>query len=178
VQIGPVAAWRFYRQTAPRVVRRLAQSGAWTCWLALTPDRAARAHAGPWPATCPRLPQGGGNLGRRMARAIRRLPPGPVVIVGSDIPDVAHADVVAAFRALGGHDAVFGPARDGGYWLVGVRRKALAERLFRNVRWSTGHAFADTLANLGPGQRAARLRVLEDVDDAGSYRRWQAGAGR
>jgi rSAM/selenodomain-associated transferase 1 len=175
-EIGTVAAWRFYRLAAPSLVRRLAGGGAWTCWLALSPDAAARAGTGPWPAGCARLPQGTGDLGRRMARVIRRLPPGPAVLVGTDIPAMRRTDIAAAFRALGTHDVVVGPARDGGYWLVGVRRRSLAERLFRGVRWSTAHALADTLANLDARHRVARLRVLEDVDDLVSFERWRHGA--
>jgi len=54
-----------------------------------------------------------------MAKACRAFPRGNVAIIGSDIPDANAADLRAAFRALGRHDAVFGPAEDGGYgwWL-------------------------------------------------------------
>ena len=61
-----------------------------------------------------------------MDAACRRFRRGNVAIIGSDIPDANAADLRAAFRALGRHDAVFGPAEDGGYWLValGPRRPA------------------------------------------------------
>ena len=99
-----------------------------------------------------------------MARACRRFRRGNVAIIGSDIPDANAADPRAAFRALGRHDAVFGPAEDGGYWLValGARRPA---QPFVNARWSTGHALADTLRNFR-GFRVARVRMLRDVDTA------------
>jgi glycosyltransferase A (GT-A) superfamily protein (DUF2064 family) len=47
------------------------------------------------------LPQGRGDLGRRMVAVARKLPPGPVVIIGTDIPDIAANDVARAFRELG-----------------------------------------------------------------------------
>ncbi|WP_425283593.1 DUF2064 domain-containing protein [Methyloceanibacter stevinii] len=50
------------------------------------------------------------------------MPPGPVVLVGSDIPRISRAHIAEAFRLLGNADAVFGPAQDGGYWLVGFKR--------------------------------------------------------
>jgi hypothetical protein len=100
-----------------------------------------------------------------MGRALRSLPPGPAVIVGTDVPDISAAHLAAAFRALGRHDAVFGPAGDGGYWLVGLKRSPRIAEIFANVRWSTEHALADTLANLPPGFRVALLDTLNDVDN-------------
>ncbi len=162
--VGDLAAWRFYRMTAGRLLRELSADPRWRTWLALTPDRAARVRRGPWPATCARLPQGQGDLGARMGRLLRTLPPGPVVIVGSDIPDLRPVHVARAFRMLGAHDWVFGPAGDGGYWLIGARRRrAPPRRTFAGVRWSSAHALADTLANL-KGARVGFLEELADVD--------------
>ena len=86
------------------------------------------------------------------------------VLVGSDIPGLGPADIAAAFHALGRADAVFGPAEDGGYWLVGLGPRR-PERPFAAVRWSTRHALADTLANFR-GRRLALLRRLRDGDTA------------
>jgi uncharacterized protein len=169
--IGALAALRFHRETSARLLRRLGRDRRWRCLLAVTPDRDAR---GRWLAGLPRRGQGGGDLGRRMARIFEELPPGPVVIVGSDIPDLAPRHVAAAFRALGKCEAVFGPAEDGGYWLVGMRRRPrLSRGLFEGVRWSTRFALADTLESLPRSMSLAVLETLEDVDDAASYRRWR-----
>lgn len=167
--IGAVEAARFQRTALGRTVRRLARDGRWETWLAAT--------GGPynWPAGVRRMPQPAGDLGERMDRTIRGFAPGPVVVVGSDIPDIAPTHVAAAFRALGRHDAVFGPADDGGYWLVGLRRRPSQPDLFRPVRWSTRHALADTVANLGDRYDHALLETLTDVDDAASLARWRAG---
>ena len=109
-----------------------------------------------------------------MRRPPKGLPPGPVVVIGSDIPDIGSHHIRQAFRVLGRHQFVFGPARDGGYWLVGARRRPVEPSdIFQEVRWSTEHALADTLANLRPGQAGPLLPVLEDVDDAESWRRWR-----
>jgi len=102
------------------------------------------------------------------------LPPGPAVIVGTDIPDLSAAHVSRAFRALGDHDAVFGPAADGGYWLVGLRRSPRVPDAFSSVRWSTEHALSDTLANL-VGLKVAFVETLDDVDDGASLARWRQG---
>ena len=105
-----------------------------------------------------------GDLGDRMGRMLRSAPAGPVCVIGADIPGVTAARVADAFCALGSHDAVFGPAPDGGYWLVGLKRaRPVPPRLFENVRWSTEHALADTVATL-PDHRIAQVATLRDVD--------------
>jgi uncharacterized protein len=169
--IGALAALRFYRETSTRLLRALARDRRWRLELWVTPDRAARAR---WPVAAPRRGQGGGDLGRRMARVFALLPPGPAVIVGSDIPALRPAHILAAFRALDRAEAAFGPAADGGYWLVGLRRRPRVPRaLFEGVRWSSPQALADTLAGLPRGMSVALLETLADVDDAADYARWR-----
>ncbi len=170
--IGDLAAWRFYRDNAAGLLRRLGRDRRWRTWLAITPDRAAGAK-GAWPAGIDCFPQGPGDLGRRMARSLRILPPGPVVIIGSDVPAIAPDHVAQAFAALGRCDAVFGPAPDGGYWLAGFRRRPPGFDPFRNVRWSSPHALADTLANLDRRWEVRLLDHLEDIDDGAAYARWR-----
>ena len=174
--IGTIEALRSYRVLLEATVRRLASDRRWTTWLAVTPDGAARRLAawacgvGPVAVT----PQGPGGLGERMQRLMDRLPPGPVIILGSDIPGLGKPDIAAAFRALGPSDAVFGPAEDGGYWLVGQRRLPQVPRLFDAVRWSSADTLADTLANL-KGRKIVHLRKIADIDDEADYLRWRRG---
>lgn len=171
-EIGALAALRFHRDTLNRLLRRVAGDPRWRLWLAVTPDRAV--HAPVWSHGARVIAQGGGDLGRRMARPLHRLPPGPVVIVGSDIPDADTPRIAAAFRALGRAAFVFGPAEDGGYWLVGAaRRRAVPRSLFRGVRWSGPHALADSLAGVPRGAAVAFVDTLADVDDAADWRRYR-----
>jgi rSAM/selenodomain-associated transferase 1 len=171
--LGWVAATAFCRRTTAEVLRRLGSDPRWRCLLAVTPDRDSQARF--WPGRFGRLKQGPGDLGARMERPMRRLPKGPVVIVGTDIPDLDRRHVAAAFKGLGSHDAVLGPAGDGGYWLVGLRRRPMVPPLFRRVRWSSEHALADTLAGLPEGFRVSFLETLEDVDDGASWSRHYSG---
>jgi rSAM/selenodomain-associated transferase 1 len=164
-EVGPVAALRFHRGTTERLVRDLGADKRWIVWLAVTPGPPFRGLPGR------RVDQGRGDLGERMRRPMRRLPPGPVVIVGSDIPGITRRHVADAFRALAESALVFGPAADGGYWLVGARRRPSVPDLFRGVRWSTEHALADTLSPVKKRFSVALLDELEDVDDAASLRR-------
>ncbi len=170
-ELGDLAAWRFYRTTAGRLLRELSADPRWQTWLALTPDRAARVGRGLWPGRHALIAQGPSGLGARMGRLLRTLPPGPAVIVGSDIPDLRPVHVARAFRLLGDCDWVFGPAGDGGYWLIGARRRRAAPRAtFAKVRWSSAHALADTLANL-KGARIGFLEALADVDTSADLAR-------
>ena len=168
-EVGQVAAWRFHRLATAGVLRRLAADTRWTTWLAVTPDRWSVYPKSLWPEALQSrvriVPQGGGDLGARMGRAFENLPPGPAVIVGTDIPDITPGHVWTAFRALGSADAVVGPADDGGYWLIGLARRRAVRPPFAGVRWGGEHALADTLANLA-GRRVARLERLADVDTA------------
>jgi uncharacterized protein len=157
------AAWWFRHQTAA-LLRRL-EDPRWQLVLAVAPDREG-LESRVWPAHLPRVPQGRGDLGARMARLLRAGPPGPVCIVGGDIPGITPAHVWRAFRTLGDHDAVFGPAPDGGYWLVGLRRTGrIPPGLLRGVAWSTEQALAESIDSLG-GLRVARVDTLADVDTA------------
>jgi len=172
--IGTVAAWRFYRLTAGRLLHRVAGDPRWDTWLAVTPDAARRAPRSLWPGPARLVGQGRGDLGARMGRLLTTLPPGPAVIVGTDIPALGPDQVARAFRELGSADWVFGPAEDGGYWLIGARRRPALRLPFAKVRWSTRHALADTLANLR-GERLAFLEVLRDVDDGADLARCRPG---
>ncbi len=167
-EIGDIAALGFERLMLARLMRRLAHDPRWDTRLVLTPDAACHRDRG-WRIA--RIPQGRGELGERMRRAMAAAPCGPVVLIGADIPAVTRVHVAAAFRLLGENDLVFGPAADGGFWLVGARRRPRLPALFARVRWSSPHTLADTLAGLPRGVRVGFAAVLDDVDDAESYRR-------
>lgn len=159
------AAW-WFRHQVTRLVRNVGQDPRWHTCLAIAPDIAVSTRM--LPAGPSRVSQGPGNLGDRMGRITRSMPPGPVIIIGGDIPGIRPKHIATAFQMLGRHDAVLGPATDGGYWLIGMKRggRAIPARLFRDVRWSTQHAMADTLATL-EGMSIGTAATLSDVDTPG-----------
>lgn len=169
-EIGTVAAAWWLRHQLARLVRRVGRDPRWRTVLAVGPDGAV--HASHWPRGPARMPQGGGDLGRRMARVLAGVPRAPAILVGADIPGIRPHHLARAFALLGRHEAVLGPAEDGGYWLVGFRRGALAARpgAFAGVRWSSRHALADTVASLAPLGVALADR-LADVDGAADLAR-------
>jgi len=175
--LGPGVAWMAYRAMTRDVLSGPARSPLWRTRVAVAPARLAANSWGSFGITV--VGQQGHDLGERMAHALRRYSGrGPVVLVGSDIPSMKRGHIRAAFDLLRGHDVVFGPASDGGYWLVGVRQcfpnVALAH-LFDDVRWSSEHALADTLRNVRPGMRVAIAETLGDVDTAEDLAAWRAG---
>ena len=169
-EIGEGEALRFYRSCLSHSLMRLASDPRWLTLLAVAPDREVASTVLPSRPRVQCVPQGTGDLGERMQHLFELLPPGPVILVGSDIPAIAPGLIAEAFALLKRSDAVFGKARDGGYWLVGLKRSPRLLSPFRHVRWSSPHALADTLANLD-GRRIAFVTILSDVDTEEDFRR-------
>ena len=121
-------------------------------------------------------PQGDGDLGARLRRAVDEafeVGQSRVVVVGTDCPALSGADVREAFEALATADVVLGPAEDGGYWLVGVRAGAAAAVVFEGIPWSTPLVFEETCRRVREaGLSVHTLRRLGDVDTLEDWRRW------
>jgi hypothetical protein len=161
-EIGDRAALHFHASTLMALLRDLKADGRFDVVLAITPCR-ARLRV---PHGIRTIPQGHGDLGERMSRALGRFK--RVALLGCDIPKANAADVHDSFRMLGVADAVFGPTPDGGYWLIALGPRRPAD-LFGLARWSTEHALADTLRQFRR-HRVGFIRLLHDVDTAPDYR--------
>jgi rSAM/selenodomain-associated transferase 2/rSAM/selenodomain-associated transferase 1 len=124
------------------------------------------------------LEQGEGDLGRRMELAfsgsfqegMRR-----VVVIGTDCPGIQPFHLMGAFRSLEHRDAVIGPANDGGYYLVGLRRPA--PELFQGIPWGTEEVLESTLdVAQARGIRVELLDRLDDVDRPADIPVWEREA--
>lgn len=119
------------------------------------------------------VPQGAGDLGERMHRALKlMLGEGcdAVALIGSDTPDLPVDLLADAFAVLQEAAAVVAPARDGGYVLIGERRHV--PELFRDIPWSTADVLMTTRRRAA--EAAVDLREIgcwEDIDDIDSLRR-------
>jgi rSAM/selenodomain-associated transferase 1 len=116
--------------------------------------------------------QTGGDIGVRMAHAfddaLRRH--AGVVLIGADAVSLQPADLCAAGVALRSHDAVFAPAQDGGYLLVGLRVRQPA--LFEGVAWGSAGVWPQTLARIEQlGLHTQTLVPGYDLDRPDDYRR-------
>lgn len=164
--IGQAAAVAFYAQSLESVLA-LSRCDSWQCEVQVAdqPDaehpafQNVNAHV-----------QHGSTLGQRMHHALAAMPSHDRVLIGSDIPGIRSRHIDSAFAALQRADYVFGPATDGGFWLVGCRRGVQpSSSVMANVRWSSEHALKDTLASLPAEASVTEIDTLTDVDDAASY---------
>jgi rSAM/selenodomain-associated transferase 1 len=122
-------------------------------------------------------PQESGDLGQRLARAFAHhfaQGAATVLILGSDCPYVERSDLTAATAALQAADVVIGPARDGGYWLIGLKEPH--PELFQGVRWSSESVLDETRRRASEaGLHVELLRLLEDVDTLDAWERFEKG---
>ena len=108
--------------------------------------------------------QRGDDLGERMKRAFQEgFGSGyeKIIIIGSDMYDLSQTDLETAFTKLDTHDFVVGPAEDGGYYLLGMRK--LKEQLFSDKKWGNDTVLQDTLNDL-KGESYVLLQSRNDVD--------------
>lgn len=144
------------------LARRLAIAGA---------GQRAAARAGLGPVVV----QGRGGLGLLMQRQVLRAfrdGYGQVILIGSDLPQLAVADLQQAFAALDRSPLVLGPAADGGYWLLGLSQPT--SRLFAGIDWGTDAVLRQTLAVAsGLGLAVALLPQRHDLDRPGDLVRWR-----
>jgi len=155
----------FYRVAQEETITRLA-AGPWEVTLVFTGDECYFRDRFP---QLPRLAQGEGDLGQRLARAFSVLQRSaiPAVMIGSDSPDLPLSLVESAFAALAEVDAVVAPATDGGYVLIGGRRPM--PQLFAGIPWSSAEVLACTRRRAVESGLAWReLTEWVDVDDYSS----------
>ncbi|OPY68788.1 MAG: 2-phospho-L-lactate guanylyltransferase [Syntrophorhabdaceae bacterium PtaU1.Bin034] len=117
--------------------------------------------------TC--VPQEGGDLGERMLAAFRKAFVGcsRAVLVGSDCPDLPPGLLHEAFNGLKTHDAVIGPAGDGGYYLIGFNSAGFLEAPFGGIEWGGPKVFEDTVAILR--ENGVDVRMLPPWNDIDEY---------
>lgn len=142
----------------------------------VTPDAAATGGEPLLQPSWCRKPQGDGNLGERLERAVQAAfatEPTPVVLIGCDCPELTHDDLIEAGRLLATRDVVFGPATDGGYWLIGLKRPE--PELFRGISWGTSRVLDQSLDIAQRlGLNWGLLRELDDIDTEADWQAWQA----
>ncbi len=166
--LGDASALALHLAMGRRSVRALTvPPRAWTAEVCVTPDDGRSLDAvRRWLPEAHRVsPQGAGDLGTRMGRsALRAFAEGysRVVLVGTDCLAVDSPSVTEALRALDSHDAVLGPALDGGYWLLGLSRFV---PIFDGVPWGSA-TVAETTRSLlrAHGASWAELPIARDLD--------------
>ncbi|MGH3439582.1 MAG: TIGR04282 family arsenosugar biosynthesis glycosyltransferase [Sciscionella sp.] len=167
--LGPAGCARLQRlliRHAVAVARELAPEDT---WVAFDPPSDRERLAALLPAGVGLLPQRGADLGERLAaasEALLRRRPGPALVIGTDIPTLnAELLAKAAIELTGGRDVVFGPALDGGYYLVGLTRQLPDLFALPPHLWGGQTVLAASLAAAArAGLDVSLLPALRDLD--------------
>jgi rSAM/selenodomain-associated transferase 1 len=165
--IGPTHAQRLCRAMAAQIFRRVTDP-RWDTSLYVAPARAVGTVPA-WDGLAQR-PQPNGSLSPRLAEIFSGAKR-PVLVIGTDCPQMRAQDIADALDALRAAPFVFGPASDGGFWLMGAVAP-LKPDVFDGVRWSSEHTLSDLEAKLKSS--VVKLRTLTDVDDASGLAAWKA----
>jgi len=166
--IGASHAQRLNRAMTAQVLRNVTDP-RWNTTLYVAPARAIGTVPA-WDGFAQR-PQPTGSLSPRLAEVFSGLKR-PVLVIGTDCPQIKASDIAGALHALRKAPFVFGPASDGGFWLMGAAAP-LRPGVFDGVRWSSAQTLSDLEARLQG--RVAKLRTLTDVDDADGLAVWRKG---
>jgi uncharacterized protein len=166
--LGAAGAAEFHDRLARHTMQRARDfcNAAAGVQLVVRLDGGSEEEGRAWLGECDVRPQGAGDLGARIERAFQvAFHEGAqrVVVVGTDCPELIAADYAAAFSALATTPLVYGPACDGGYYLVGLAE--MHSPLFRSIPWSGSTVLKESLAVAeGLGLGVELLRTLPDVD--------------
>ncbi|GAQ90571.1 hypothetical protein KFL_006570060 [Klebsormidium nitens] len=186
--IGPEAAASFYKAMAEQIVVESAKCNTNIVRYLFHSEPNDREGVQEWMAALGqkdtlklRVQSTKGDVGGRMRDAFEEVfktGVDQVVLIGTDIPDLTADVMERAFKALETADVVLGPAADGGYYLIGLKR--LHEVLFEGIPWSSSETRAATIAAAErAGLRVApssSLPTLADIDTLDDLENWYTSA--
>lgn len=125
--------------------------------------------------------QKGNDLGSRMRHAISEsFEEGfkKVILIGSDVPHIKNDVIEAGFLSLEKKNSVIGPAKDGGYYLIGFNKESFFEDAFKDIEWGQNTVYDKTLKKLDKVGYAV-LDLMGDIDyleDLMEFYRTECGA--
>ncbi|MGZ0709386.1 TIGR04282 family arsenosugar biosynthesis glycosyltransferase [Coraliomargarita sp. W4R53] len=164
--VGPEHALHVYRTLVERQ------------WTAVSPTSKVEVHFAPhdaihemqdWlGASTSYYPQSEGELGARLEHSVQcafERGARSVTCIGGDCPQLQQSHIEQANRLLEtGHDVVFGPSEDGGYYLIAL--KSPVSELFQDIPWSTGHTLKASLEKAKDLKlKVGLLETLYDIDE-------------
>jgi|LauGreDrversion4_1035100.scaffolds.fasta_scaffold206950_1 hypothetical protein len=169
--LGVVETWRFYRGLSRALLFKLTDP-RWRLVVRMAGGQRAMPD---WPQGVRVEPQGRGDLGRKLQQALRDHSRAEVAVIGTDAPEMTRALIAQGFGLARRRGVAFGPATDGGFWLLALSsRRARTVRLDWGIRWSHPMTLSDTEAALGGlSGRVASLSDIDDLSDLMAWRRCQ-----
>lgn len=164
--LDPERAADLHRRLTERTVARLRASH---CPVSIAFTGGTEAEFASWLGTgLDFIEQVDGDLSARLLACLGQA---PVIFFGADTPDLDHDHIAAAISGLMTHDVVIGPAEDGGYYLIGLRRPI--PELFTTMPWSSDQVLPETLRRLATmGIAPQLLPMLADCDRPEDLQRW------
>ncbi len=172
-QIGYDVAAGFYRLFLEQTLALSKKLNAVDVFLAVEPEERIKDFLKLMPTENEVFPQCGESLGQRLISAFEQVlskQAGKVIALGSDSPTLPGSYVAEAFERLDHHDVVLGPADDGGYYLIGIKKAR--EALFQDIDWSTDSVLKTTIQRVMKlGLNYSLLDSWYDVDALDSLRR-------
>lgn len=176
-RIGMEKAAEIYKKLAETTVKNC-KSDKYALFLAIEPFE-MRLEFEKWLGKYDFIPQKGSDLGERMKSAMEYAFKGgfqKCVIAGSDIPLLNKDIIENGLAELDSSDAVFGKAKDGGYYLVGMSAESKEYSIFTNMIWSTDSVLEISLKRLGDaGKSCQLLQTLADIDTEEDLKSFGAG---
>jgi rSAM/selenodomain-associated transferase 1 len=162
--LGGEGALQAYRRLLKTVASRIDRiEGGTVCFSPAGSEQELRPY---FPAHWSFWEQKGADLGERLRHALAASlgrGAGRIAVIGTDCPYLDSADIEQAWESLEFHDLVLGPANDGGYWLIGLKK--LYPELFTEISWGTERVLDQTVAKAsGLDLKVRLLRNLPDVD--------------
>lgn len=165
--VGAEGAAKVHRQLAGRTAELLRQSDAPTT-IAITGAETSQFAEWMGDEGLRFVPQAEGGLTERLLPFVAKA---PVILFGADTPDLDEDHVRSAIEGLKTHEAVIGPAEDGGYYLIGISRPL--PELFVDMPWSTDEVLPETLRRLAAlNIEPLLLETLADCDRPEDLARW------
>jgi rSAM/selenodomain-associated transferase 1 len=165
-QIGADASLALYRAMGSDMLAKISKPDSWDTTVFFSPSENGHLVRDWLGSDYNYSPQRGDNLGERMHNALKDildLGHRKALLTGSDIPELSTDIIGRAFSMLDSFDVVLGPAADGGYYLVGMKRPR--RDMFLGIEWSGGTVYPDTCQKLsGMGLSYASLDTLCDID--------------
>jgi rSAM/selenodomain-associated transferase 1 len=114
--------------------------------------------------------QANGSLTEKLSDVFEKVD-SPTIVIGSDLPDLNQDDILQAFESLKKNDCVIGPAKDGGYYLIGMKKYY---EVFDGIDWSTEKVFEQTMKQLLEKKaKVVLLETKEDIDTGEEYKRFK-----
>ncbi|MFT7615736.1 MAG: rSAM/selenodomain-associated transferase 1 [Candidatus Woesearchaeota archaeon] len=167
--IGSEAAKNIYVTFLKQLIHTHNNATEYTFTVSLSPEDKRSLFESEY--SCQTVSQPGEELGEKQNLTLKSHTAQyeQVIIIGSDLPTLSQQDITSTQLALQKTDLVIGPAKDGGYYLIGAKNDKLN---FENIRWSTEHTLEDLLRN--PKKQHITYTFLEekeDIDDVASLQR-------